>query len=272
MQSLLGRLEFGEPLVPPTSPEGQGGDGSWQVDWAKGAWIRRVTGEERITVSQAAVVDTSSNALGMTRGKFAMWSFLCSDGMGFAGFFAAFFALRSKGISTWDPVAAIPGAETLGAWVNWPNPTDWLNIPLTALNTFILICSSVTMVLALSACQRDDRTGTLKWLGATIFGGMFFLGVQVVEYTHLDHLNILPSVDNFGATFYSLTCYHGAHVFTGVVYLICMFIGTLRGKYGSHNSTPLEIVGLFWHFVDLVWILLFTFVYLLEPADNIIGQ
>ena len=61
-------------------------------------------------------------------------------------------------------------------------------------------------------------------------------------------------------------------MFTGVVYLICMFIGTLRGKYGSHNSTPLEIVGLFWHFVDLVWILLFTFVYLLEPADNIIGQ
>jgi cytochrome c oxidase subunit III len=215
------------------------------------------------TMNAPAPADTSTNALGaqMTMGKFAMWSFLASDAMGFAGFFAAFVASRRHGVWVWDE-------EFSSRMLSWPDPTHWFAIDLTALNTFILICSSVTMVKALSACHRDDRAGLLKFLGMTILGGLFFLGVQVVEYTHLVHDNITPSVDNFGGTFYSLTCYHGLHVLSGVIYLICIFIGALRGKYGAKNSMPIEIVGLFWHFVDLVWILLFTFVYLLQPLAD----
>lgn len=211
-------------------------------------------------VHDTAVVDTSKNALGITPGKFAMWSFIASDGMGFAGLFAAFVAARNHGV--W-----VRNMEDNSMSLSWPNPTKWFAIDLTALNTFILICSSVTMVLALSACRKDDRAGLLKWLGATILGGCIFLGIQVIEYKHLIHANIIPSTDNFCGTFYALTCYHGMHVFSGVCYLICMFIGALRGKYNSKNYTPIEIVGLFWHFVDLVWILLFTFIYLLEPLD-----
>ena len=208
-------------------------------------------------MAQATVVNTSKNAFGMSMGKFAMWAFIASDAMGFAGLFAAFVASRASG-SVW--------LLRSGEWIQgWPNPTEVLNISLTALNTFILICSSVTMVLALSACRQNDRKKTLLYLGCTIVCGMFFLGVQAYEYQALFHHGIVPWEDNFCGTFYALTCYHGFHVLSGVIYLICIFMGTLRGRYNAENSSPIEIVGLFWHFVDLVWILLFTFVYLFEP-------
>ena len=192
----------------------------------------------------------SRRALGMTPGKFAMWAFLASDAMGFAGLFAAYCATRTH-------------SEF------WPDPNNpaVLNVNLTALNTFVLICSSVTMVYSLQACKAGDKAKTSLWLLATMLGGLFFLGVQVYEYKHLSHGGMVPWKDNFCATFYSLTCYHGLHVLSGVVYLTCIFIGSLKGKYGPKNSTPVEIVGLFWHFVDLVWILLFTFIYLLKPLD-----
>ncbi|MFT7616478.1 MAG: cytochrome c oxidase subunit 3 [Planctomycetota bacterium] len=195
-----------------------------------------------------SVSKESRELMGMSAGKFAMWSFIASDGMGFAGLFAAYSATRAT-------------AE----W--WPNPNDAgvLAVDLTAFNTFILICSSVTMVFALKACKAGDQKGTSRMLLATILGGCAFLGVQVYEYYHLVHDGVLPWTDNFSATFYALTCYHGLHVLTGVIYLTCIYIASLKGRYGPDNSMPVEIVGLFWHFVDLVWILLFTFVYLFEP-------
>ena len=206
-------------------------------------------------MSEATVAPRRMPGMRISNGKFGMWTFLCSDGMGFAGLFGAYVACRWHGMS-------------FGNVTNWwPNPTQVLNINLTAINTFVLILSSVTMVMALSACKRSDRTKTCLWLGATILGGMAFLGVQVYEYKHLFHDGVIPRADNFAATFFSLTGYHGLHVLTGVIYLICIFVGTLRGKYDANNSGPVEIVGLFWHFVDLVWILLFTFIYLLEPLN-----
>ncbi len=196
----------------------------------------------------AGVGKDAREFFGMTPGKFAMWSFIASDGMGFAGLFAAYAATRAH--ADW-----------------WPNPNDTgvLNVDLTALNTFILICSSVTMVFALQACKAGNRKALSGWLLATILGGSGFLGIQVYEYYHLVHDGVIPWGDNFSATFYSLTCYHGLHVLSGVIYLTCIWIASLRGRYGPDNSMPIEIVGLFWHFVDLVWILLFTFVYLFEP-------
>jgi cytochrome c oxidase subunit III len=199
---------------------------------------------------QDPVVPVENTPFGITNGKFGMWMFLCQDCMGFVGLFAAYAALRALADK-------------------WYDPNVVLGIPFTAVMTFVLICSSVTMVLALDACQRDDQRGLKKWLGFTILGGIFFLGGQVYEYSHLlSEEWRYPSGHNFWATFYALTSFHGLHVLGGVIYLTCMWIGAAKGKYHSKNSTPIEIVGLYWHFVDLVWILLFTFVYLIAPAES----
>lgn len=197
---------------------------------------------------------------GYTPGKFAMWLFLASDAMGFVGLISAYIVLR------WSS----PGAE----WV--PSAGDWtagghgstqglphLDPIITGVNTFILILSSFTMVLALDACHKGNQAGIRKWLAATALGGMVFLGVQVYEYSALLSHGLAMYHHPYGATFYVCTGFHGAHVFAGVVYLWCMFFNSLSGKYGPHNSSPVELVGLFWHFVDLVWIILFTIVYLI---------
>lgn len=183
-------------------------------------------------------------------GKLMMWIFLCSDAMSFAGLLAAY------------------GAVRLGSR-DWPVPSDVLDIPLTALNTFILICSSVSMVKALSAIRRGDRRGLVGWLLATIAGGATFLGIQAWEWTHLLHEGLTIQSNPFGnslfgATFYILTGFHGCHVLSGVIYLACIMIKGARGGYDARNNSPVEIAGLYWHFVDLIWILVFTFVYLIS--------
>ena len=177
-------------------------------------------------------------------GKLMMWVFLCSDAMSFAGLLATYAAVRM-------------GSS------DWPVPASVFNVPLTALNTFILICSSVTMVKALSAIKNGDRRGLLLWLGGTILGGSIFLGVQAYEWTHLIHNGLTIQTSLIGATFYILTGFHGCHVLAGVIYLSCIFIRGAQGVYTSGHNSPVEIVGLYWHFVDLIWILVFTFVYLI---------
>jgi heme/copper-type cytochrome/quinol oxidase subunit 3 len=177
-------------------------------------------------------------------GKLMMWFFLCSDAMSFAGLLAAYAAVRMG-----NPA--------------WPVPAEHLDVPLTAVNTFILICSSVTMVKALSAIRRGHQKGLVLWLLGTIAGGSTFLGIQAFEWTHqITHgLSIQGSL--FGATFYILTGFHGCHVLSGVIYLACIAIKSARGGYTAESNSPVEIAGLYWHFVDLIWILVFTFVYLI---------
>lgn len=190
-----------------------------------------------------------------TGGKVGMWIFIAQDGMAFGGLLLAYAMLRI--FST-----------------DWPVPSDILGINLTAFATFLLICSSLTMVLAVDASQKSDKRRTAVWLSWTIVGGLGFLGIQVFEYSHLVHKGIGmatstwggESINNlFGSTFYVVTGFHGMHVTAGVIYLTCILVGTLKGKYtrGGITSSPVELVGLFWHFVDLVWILVFTFIYLL---------
>lgn len=151
--------------------------------------------------------------------------------------------------------------------VDWPVPAKVLGINLTALMTFLLICSSVTMVSALSAIQRGDQAGLKKFLGLTILGGVTFLGMQAYEWTHLIHGGLGLTANQwgaslFGTTFFVITGFHGAHVTGGVVYLSCYFIQALRGRSTPGVANEIEIAALYWHFVDLVWILVFTFVYL----------
>jgi cytochrome c oxidase subunit 3 len=161
---------------------------------------------------------------------------------------------------------------------NWPLPYDGLTNPLainlTAGNTFILICSSVTMVLALAAFQEGKKGKGSGFLLATVVIGSLFLSVQVYEYYQLmigHHYpqgisatgHFRPSVSLFASCFFTMTGFHGAHVTGGVVLLFCVWLRSLFGAYDAKNYATVELAGLYWHFVDLVWIILFTIVYLL---------
>jgi heme/copper-type cytochrome/quinol oxidase subunit 3 len=183
-------------------------------------------------------------------GKLGMWVFLVGDAMSFGTLLAGY------------------GAVRFGS-ADWPKPSDVLGINLTAFMTFLLICSSVTMVKGLSAAQHNDQAGFRKWIGLTILGGVIFLGLQAYEWTKLITHENLGFTSNpygaslFGTTFYIITGFHGMHVTGGVVYLLCILISGRSGIYNAHNYSPVEILGLYWHFVDLVWIMVFTFIYLL---------
>jgi len=178
------------------------------------------------------------------RGKFAIWLFLGTEVMFFTGLIGTYIVLR------------------MGA-ASWPNPEDRLAVGLTAFNTFVLITSSWMMVMALHAIQRGDQKGMKAWLFATIIGGSIFIGVQIYEYVELLGHGSTPNVDIFWSTFYAMTGFHGFHVFVGIVWLICAWVGALRGSFTKENYLRLELAGLYWHFVDLVWVLLFTIVYLM---------
>lgn len=179
-------------------------------------------------------------------GKLGMWIFLAGDATSFGGLIVGYGLLRH-------------------ASTNWPVPSQVLGINLTAFMTFLLICSSVTMVRSLSAITRGDMRGFKKFLSLTILGGLAFLGCQAYEWTHLiaerlPELGLSFTTHLFASTFFVLTGFHGMHVTGGVIYNSCVLIACLRGRYGAKH---VEIAGLYWHFVDLVWILIFTFVYLI---------
>lgn len=185
-------------------------------------------------------------------GKIGMWIFLLSDAFSFGGLLLAYGILRG-GSDVWrDPALKEPA----------------LGINFTAVLTFILICSSVTMVLAHAAAVEGKRQETIKYLGLTILGGVLFLTGQYQEYWGIVGHGLISEGLIFGksayaTTFFVTTSFHGLHVLTGTIYLIVILIRTAMGKYDGGNHDHIEICGLFWHFVDLVWILVFTFIYLL---------
>ncbi|MCY3598925.1 MAG: cytochrome c oxidase subunit 3 [Gemmatimonadetes bacterium] len=184
--------------------------------------------------------------------KVGMWVFLCSEVMFFAGLIGSYVVLR------------------FGASDTWAEPNEVLAVPITAFNTFLLICSSVTMVKAFAAAQMGDQKGIKLWLLSTTVLGATFLGVQVYEYTELvlhqswqgSH-GFTPAAGLYGATFYTMTGFHGFHVLLGVICLAWATIRAWRGHWGADNTHGIEVLGLYWHFVDLVWIILFTIVYLI---------
>ena len=218
-------------------------------------------------------------SLGVAHGKIGMWTFLVMDAMTFAGFLAAYARLRwgvGGGAGEWGVGADGIRSAELSQGAVWPYPYDTfgqVGIQLTAFNTFVLVCSSVTMVHALAEAMRGNMKVSQRWLLATILGGLLFLGIQGFEWTHLI-LDKWPYIlgeaqgavaynKNFAATFLCLTGFHGGHVAVGVIYNIIIYLGMRNGKITQHNASLVEIAGLYWHFVDLVWILVFTFVYLI---------
>jgi cytochrome c oxidase subunit 3/cytochrome o ubiquinol oxidase subunit 3 len=128
--------------------------------------------------------------------------------------------------------------------------------------------SSMTMVLSLGSLQKDDIRGSRIWLAATAILGMAFLGGQYFEFTEFFHEGLTMQVNIFGASFFTLTGFHGTHVAIGVLWLLALLWTSLRGGLTSKNAMSLEIAGLYWHFVDIVWIVIFTLVYLI-PYDEV---
>ncbi|MDX1683042.1 MAG: cytochrome c oxidase subunit 3 [Phycisphaeraceae bacterium] len=185
--------------------------------------------------------------LGVHNGKIGMWLFLASEVMFFTGLIGAYIVLRAQQIT-------------------WANPSESLNVPLTAANTFLLICSSVTLVWGLQAIQAGDRrTGNIGLLLTTLFGAIF-VGVQAFEYYELIyHRGMVPSSDLFASCFYTMTGFHGFHVLVGVIAMGVITVMGFMGKFGPEyeNHAIVELTGLYWHFVDLVWIILFAIVYLM---------
>jgi cytochrome c oxidase subunit 3 len=187
---------------------------------------------------------------------------------------------KEKAQALHDQLAALGANVKIEPLVThkWPKPYDGLTNPLsinlTAFNTFVLICSSVTMVLALSAIQQGKRGRGTLFLGLTVIIGSIFLGIQVSEYYELmlgRHYtpgisatgHFRPSVSLFASCFFTMTGFHGLHVTGGVITLLLIFIQSLRGVWTPTHYNPVEFAGLYWHFVDLVWIILFTIVYLI---------
>jgi cytochrome c oxidase subunit 3 len=198
--------------------------------------------------------------------KLGMWIFLASEVMFFAALIGSYVILR------------------FGATGDWAKPGIVLNIQITAFNTFLLICSSVSMVKAYAAIQDGYPDKMKFWLLMTILGGATFVGIQVFEYIHLVEHGFVPSgvregshiaelVANgtlpaatmglYGSTFFTMTGFHGFHVTCGVISMLFLYLfKALPGKYSAQDFGGIEVVGLYWHFVDLVWIILFTIVYL----------
>jgi heme/copper-type cytochrome/quinol oxidase subunit 3 len=181
---------------------------------------------------------------GIPHDKMGMWVFLCSEVMFFTGLIGSYIVLRFA-----TPL--------------WPPPASVLNIPLTAMNTFILICSSVTMVQALAAISRGDARKMKLFLCLTLLFGSIFISIQGVEYWKLIHEGFNPHVSLFGSVFFTTTGFHGFHVFCGVVCMAFVTGKAFLGKYTQASHQGIETLGLYWHFVDLVWIVLFTIIYLI---------
>ena len=199
--------------------------------------------------SHAATVDSVHReheaGLGVYDKKVGMWIFLCSEVMFFAGLIGSYIILR------------------FGASDSWPMPGEVLNVPVTAANTFLLICSSVTMVKAFAAAETGNLKAMRLYLLATTVIGAAFVGVQIYEYSELIHHGFLPSSGLYGASFYTMTGFHGFHVTVGVICMAWVTVKAFRGGYTRTDHEGVEVIGLYWHFVDLVWIILFTIVYLI---------
>ncbi|HWV22823.1 MAG TPA: cytochrome c oxidase subunit 3 [Thermomicrobiales bacterium] len=199
---------------------------------------------------------SSHTATGVNSRKLLMWLFLASDCMFFGALIATFMIYRGK--------TEALAHEGVG---KGPFPSDLIDIPFTSVSAFILLMSSLTMVLALAALQKNDIRGSRIWLASTAILGTAFLGGQFFEFSDFHHQGLSLQTNLFGSTFFTLTGFHGLHVGIGVLWLTTLLFVSLRGGLTSKDSMSLEVAGLYWHFVDIVWIIIFTLVYLLPYED-----
>jgi heme/copper-type cytochrome/quinol oxidase subunit 3 len=198
-----------------------------------------------MTAQAAAQHAHPPTATGLDTWKLGFWIFLGSETLFFGSMISTYMVYKHESVAG-------------------PLPTEILNIPLTSISTFVLLMSSLAMVIALDMVQRGKRGAALFWIMAVVVLGSIFLGFQAYEFTHFYHEGLTLQTNLFGSTFFILTGFHGAHVSIGVIWLFLLWMEAFRGKLGPDKSLRVEIAGLYWHFVDIVWIAIFTLIYLIE--------
>ena len=223
--------------------------------------------ETTVPVHSDEAMETST---GLDHRKLLIWAFLASECFFFGSLLATYLVYRNSSL--------------VG-----PFPEEIFDIPVTSVSTFVLLTSSLAMVLALAAIRRGDQRGAKVWLFTTAILGLTFLGFQGFEFYEFgNHERVMPCTPGlqveeclmgateypepygltprtniFGSTFFVLTGFHGAHVTVGVIWLLSLWIMALRGELPQRENLKVELAGLYWHFVDIVWIVIFTVVYLL---------
>jgi cytochrome c oxidase subunit 3/cytochrome o ubiquinol oxidase subunit 3 len=194
-------------------------------------------------------VDDHATSTGLPNTKLAMWLFLASDCLLFGALISTYVLYR-------------------GASPNPPYPDDVFDIPYTSVSSFVLLASSLTMVLALAALQRGDVGRSRVWILATAMLGLTFVGGQVYEFTAFYEEGLTLTSNVFGTSFYVLTGFHGTHVTVGILMLLTLLSFSFAGRLGPERADTVELVGLYWHFVDIVWIVIFTVVYLIPTGSG----
>ena len=201
------------------------------------------------SVEPAHGADHEYTTTGLNHRKLLMWVFLSSDCLFFGALIATYMVYR--------------GQSLVG-----PYPDQIIDVPITTISTFVLLCSSFAMVRALAATNRNDQKGIQLWLLATAGLGSIFIGFQVYEFNLFKNEGLTLGTNLFGATFFTLTGFHGAHVTLGIIWLLGLFFVARKGRLGPKTSLDVEIAGLYWHFVDIVWIVIFTLLYLVAGFDT----
>ena len=187
---------------------------------------------------------------GVSNVKMAMWSFIASDCLLFGALISTYLVYRNRAV--------------IG-----PAPVDVYDIPFTSVSSFVLLMSSLTMVLALAAIQRGDHRRTRIWILTTALLGSIFVGGQVYEFTTFIREGMTIKTNVAASAFYVMTGFHGVHVTGGVLMLLTLYGLSLRGKLPAEKAEVVENVGLYWHFVDIVWIVIFFLVYLIPGGGTI---
>ncbi|MFZ1489717.1 MAG: cytochrome c oxidase subunit 3 [Ilumatobacteraceae bacterium] len=193
--------------------------------------------------SHGAHPETST---GLSNNKLAMWLFLGSECLLFGGLISTYMLYR-------------------GRTADGPQPNQIFDIPFTSVSSFVLLMSSLTMVLAVSSASRHDDQRTTLWLTVTALLGATFVGGQVYEFTAFYREGLGFTTSLFGSSFFTLTGFHGAHVTVGIIMLMSLVGMIRRNRIHGDKAETVELIGLYWHFVDIVWIVIFTLVYLI-PA------
>lgn len=187
-------------------------------------------------------------SLGLPNQKFGMWVFIASESMFFAALITTFMVYRNKSV--------------VG-----PHPQDVVNIVLVTISTFMLLMSSLTMALGVAAAHRGEARRTGQYLLLTILGGAIFLGIQGFEwYTLIVDYGLTWQHNIFGSIFFILTGFHKFHIIVGMIWLGLLAVSGYRGTLKKRHAVNVEVAGLYWHFVDIVWIVVFTVVFLLAVA------
>ena len=186
----------------------------------------------------------AQTSTGLSNAKLGMWAFLASECLLFGALISTFLLYRGKHVSGLTPQKIY-------------------DIPYTSVSSFVLLMSSLTMVLALSAIQRGDHAKLRAWLVATALLGMTFISGQVYEFTRFVQDGMTIKTNVIATSFFTLTGFHGAHVTVGILMLLSLFGMSLDGRLPTERAEAVELVGLYWHFVDIVWIVIFTMVYLI---------